>query len=68
MPLNPIVSGVGATALLVNWTAPADNGGRPLSNYRVAIDSIGFSETIAVPGMTLLLIRDNGLTENTTYM
>jgi hypothetical protein len=62
------VSGVGATALLANWTAPVDDGGRPLSNYHVTIDSIGFSETIAVPGMTSLLIRDSGLMENTTYM
>ena len=67
-PQNLVVSGVGAGALLANWTVPADNRGRPLSNYRVIIDSIGFSQMIPVPGMTSLLIRDSQLVENTTYM
>ena len=67
-PQNLVISGVGAGALFANWTAPADNGGGPLSNYRVIIDSIGFSQTIPVPGMTSLLIRDSQLVENTTYM
>ena len=54
-------------ALFANWTAPADNGGRDLSAYRVTIDSIGFSQMILDPGMTSLLIRDTQLMENTTY-
>ena len=66
-PQDFVVSGVGAGALFANWTAPADNGGRLLSNYRVTIDSIGFSQMIAIPGMTMLLIRDSQLMENTTY-
>ena len=66
-PQNLMISGVGAGALLASWTAPADNGGRPLSSYRIIIDSIGFSQMIPVPGMTSLLIRDSQLVENTTY-
>ena len=61
--------------LRVKWTAPADNGGRPVTSYRVIVltDPL-FSMEITVDNSRdsnipfMLLVLDADLTENTTYM
>ena len=57
-----------ATSLTVNWTAPADNGGSPITAYRVVIVKNGTeikNENTTEPGMTRLSV--GGLTRITNY-
>ena len=45
-PGSPVIifsaTGVQATSLTVKWTAPADDGGSPITAYRVVIQKGGF--------------------------
>ena len=74
VPQNVVAEGAGATVLRVRWTDPADNGGRPVTRYRVIVltdppfsmeVAVGNGRDSNVPFM--LLVLDAGLTENTTY-
>ena len=70
MPTNLMVEGVGATALRVMFQAPTDNGGRPVSQYRVLVAGTNIEITIPVTANTetySILLRDEGLTQNTTF-
>ena len=72
MPQNVIVEGAGATVLRVRWTAPADNGGRPVTKYRVIVLLTDPLFNMELDGRDsnapfMLLVLDAGLTENTTY-
>ena len=70
MPTNLVVEGVGATALRVMFQAPLDDGGRPVTQYRVLVTGTTIDMTILVTANTetySILLRDQGLTENTTF-
>ena len=57
-----------ATSLTVEWTAPADDGGSPITAYRVVIlkgSTEIKNENITDPGSTSLPV--GGLERNTTY-
>ena len=57
-----------ATSLTVKWTAPADDGGSPITAYRVVIlkgDTEVKNVNIADPGITSLSV--GGLTRVTEY-
>lgn len=61
-PTNVVASGAGATSALVNWTAPAFDGGNPITNYTVVASPGGVS--VNVPGTTATV---TGLTPGATY-
>ena len=64
-----MVEGVGAEVLRVTWSKPTDDGGRPLSAYRVSVEGAGVSDRTEVDSdMREVLLRGIGLVENTTYM
>ena len=57
-----------ATSLKVKWTAPIDDGGSPITAYRVVIRNSSTEityENITDPGKTSVSI--GGLERNTTY-
>ena len=57
-----------ATSLTVKWTAPADDGGSPITAYRVVILKDGAelkNENLTDPGITSLSVGD--LTRITNY-
>ena len=66
MPTELMVEGVGAEVLRVMWMPPTDDGGRPLSSYRVSIDDVNYSVVVGSETI-LVLLRNIGLVENTTY-
>ena len=66
-PRNVQIEGVGATVLYVSWKAPANNGGRPIINYSVTLNELPFFIVEVGSDTFSLLIRNAGLTENTTY-
>lgn len=71
-PLNLRVEGLGAAMLYVTWQAPVDNGGRPITGYRITLiefNNLTSFTIIDVGNETYnFIIQDVGLTENTTYM
>lgn len=68
MPTLLNATGVGATAIRVRWTRPDDDGGRPISMYRVMVDGLpALTSDMLSSDTTMLLIRGNGLMQNTTY-
>ncbi|KAL9964189.1 hypothetical protein ACROYT_G027787 [Oculina patagonica] len=61
-------SDIQATSLIVKWTAPADDGGSPITAYRVVILKGGTeikNENVTDPGTTSLSI--GGLERDTNY-
>ena len=59
MPLNLIGEGVSASGLSLSWLLPADNGGRPVTQYVMRYRIVGastFSE-IALTETALLLFN-----------
>ncbi|XP_078379826.1 fibroblast growth factor receptor 1-A-like isoform X2 [Oculina patagonica] len=61
-------SDIQATSLTVKWTAPADDGGSPITAYRVVIQKGGTeikNENATVPGTTSLPVRS--LERDTDY-
>ena len=57
-----------ATSLTVKWTAPTDDGGSPITAYRVVIRNISTeikNENITDPGTTSVSV--GGLQRNTMY-
>jgi spore germination protein YaaH len=54
----------GDARVTVTWTAPASNGGKPISSYRVTTQPGGATLTVAAPATTASL---TGLTNGTTY-
>ena len=57
-----------STSLTVKWTAPADDGGSPITAYRVVILKTGTeikNENITDPGITSLSV--GGLEKDTEY-
>ena len=59
----------GATAITLAWTAPADNGGRIISGYKVEVSTdSGTTWTVQVPttGSTATTYGHTGLTTGTT--
>ena len=61
-------SEIQATSLIVKWTAPADDGGSPITAYRVVILKTGTeikNENITDPGTTSLSV--GGLERDTEY-
>jgi len=61
-PTNVVASGAGLTSATVTWTAPAFDGGNPITNYTVVASPGGVSVT--VPGTTATV---TGLTPGATY-
>ena len=55
-----------ATALNVTWEPPADDGGRPVTHYRITLDETSFTMVVA-SNMLSLLIRHESLIENRSY-
>jgi hypothetical protein len=67
-PGTPTASSTGTSAT-ITWTAPADNGGKAVTSYRIqrSTDNINFSTIVASTGNTLLTYTDSGLTPGTKY-
>jgi hypothetical protein len=67
-PGTPTASSTGTSAT-ITWTAPADNGGKAVTSYRIqrSTDNINFSTIVASTGNTLLTYTDTGLTPGTKY-
>ena len=71
-PRSPAItssaSDVQATSLTVKWTEPADDGGSPITAYRVVILKTGTeikNENVTNPGTTSLSV--GGLVRDTEY-
>ncbi len=71
-PGAPIIgigqSDIQANSLTVKWTAPADDGGSPITAYRVVIQNGSTeikNENVTDPGTTSLFV--GGLTSDTEY-
>ena len=71
-PESPTVisssANIQVTSLTVKWTAPADDGGSPITAYRVVILKTGTeikNENITEPGTTSLYV--GGLERDTEY-
>ena len=73
MPQGLSVNNMGAYALTVTWSAPADNGGRGIVNYKLDIRAVGgsgsFVELGRVTGLSQTIRNSTQFTisENTTY-
>jgi hypothetical protein len=67
-PGTPTASSTGTSAT-ITWTAPADNGGKAVTSYRIqrSTDNINFSTIVASTGTTGLTYTNTGLTPGTTY-
>jgi hypothetical protein len=67
-PGTPTASSTGTSAT-ITWTAPADNGGRAVTSYRIqrSTDNINFSTIVASTGTTDLTYTNTGLTPGTKY-
>ena len=70
-PDPPIIASsldIQATSLTIKWTAPADDGGSPITTYRVVILKGGTevrNENISDPAITRLSV--GGLEKDTKY-
>ena len=66
-----IVSGVTAVgtngAIIVSWSAPANNGGLALAGYRLYRSTVSGSETLLATVGTTTSYNDSGLTNGRTY-
>ena len=65
MPLNLIGEGVSASGLSLSWLLPADNGGRPVTQYIMRYRAVGaptFSEIEITDLSDLSLLLFNGRT------
>jgi hypothetical protein len=67
-PGTPTASSTGTSAT-ITWTAPADNGGKAVTSYRVqrSTDNINFTTVLASSDNTLLTYTNTGLTPGTKY-
>lgn len=67
-PGTPTASSTGTSAT-ITWTAPADNGGKAVTSYRIqrSTDNINFSTIVASTGTTDLTYTNTGLTPGTKY-
>jgi hypothetical protein len=67
-PGTPTASSTGTSAT-ITWTAPADNGGKAVTGYRIqrSTDNINFSTLVADTGTTTLTYTNTGLTPGTKY-
>jgi hypothetical protein len=67
-PGTPTASSTGTSAT-ITWTAPADNGGKAVTGYRIqrSTDNINFSTLVANTGTTTLTYTNTGLTPGTKY-
>ena len=61
-PTDVVATGAGATSAIVSWTAPAFDGGNPITNYTVVASPGGV--TVTTPGTNATL---TGLTPGATY-
>ncbi|XP_031551825.1 Down syndrome cell adhesion molecule-like, partial [Actinia tenebrosa] len=62
-PANVFVSDIKATSAVINWDSPVDDGGSPVIEYKVQINTIPPREVITET--TYCVTKD--LNENTTY-
>ena len=73
MPQGLSVNSMGAYALTVTWSAPADDGGRAIVNYKLDIREVGGSGTFVeldrVAGLSQTIRNSSQfiISENTTY-
>ena len=71
MPQGLSVNNMGAYALIVTWSPPADDGGRAIVNYKLDIRAVGgsFVEVGRVTGLSQTIRNSSQFTisENTTY-
>jgi len=69
-PTGLTATGVSETQINLSWTAPADDGGRPIIGYRIERESPvggGFSILVANTSSTATTYSDTGLTVATEY-
>jgi hypothetical protein len=64
-PSKPTLSGISPTSVTVSWTAPADNGGSPITGYQVGYGTSSTTPSTIVSGTSPKIIT--GLTPGTTY-
>jgi len=68
-PTALATSGVTATSLVLRWTAPGDNGGSAITDYKVEYSSDGGTNWVVVthPVSTAVSLTVTGLTTRTDY-
>ena len=69
-PTGLSVTENGATAVDLSWTAPADNGGRIISGYKIewsAAGSAPWTAVVATTGSAATTYSNTGLTAGTTH-
>jgi len=67
-PGTPTASSTGTSAT-ITWTAPADNGGKAVTSYRIqrSTDNVNFSTIVSSTGTTSVTYTNTGLTPGTKY-
>lgn len=64
-PSKPTLSGISPTSVTVTWTAPADNGGSPITGYEVGYGTNSTTPSTIITATSPKAIT--GLTPGTTY-
>ena len=65
-PTNLTATADGATAIDLAWTAPSDNGGSPITGYKIEVSSDGSTWTDLVASNTGTTYSHTGLSAGTT--
>ncbi|HXY85157.1 MAG TPA: N,N-dimethylformamidase beta subunit family domain-containing protein [Gaiellaceae bacterium] len=66
-PPTNVVGTPGNGSIVVSWTAPAENGGSPVSGYKVTPYVNGTAQTTILTGSSATSYTVNGLTNGTAY-